>query len=498
MSEHDLRVLVVDDQPAILRFLGAALGVNGCTTAAAGSAEEALTLLAQQSYDLVISDVKMPGLSGLDLLRAVKTRQPDTPVVLITGAPSVDSAVFGLRHGAFDYLAKPFTPQDVRALIERVREERSRSARYASAPAGLAEDLARRQFGFEVLFRISALAVEGTGPEPFFEMLLRDTARSLGGQAAMILLRDGDGRFSSRQDGDPALLRAMLAWLQGSFTDLLATGGRQVLTCTLDRSPAMAALMRGSSDASGVLCLARPAGAGAYLPDEKELFLGFAQSMALALDRVRGGDAVERHLLESIAAFVNAIEAKDRYLKGHSARVSLYAGELATAMKLPADEIMVACRGGMLHDLGKLGVLEPLLGKAASLTRQEYEVIMEHVEVGYRILKPLRFLARESLVVRHHHERYDGGGYPEGLCGEEIPRAARVVATVDAFDAMTSDRPYRKAMPFEVALEELERKAGTQFDPMTVAAFLTIPLGRLREISRYAFAPAEPAAAAGR
>jgi HD-GYP domain-containing protein (c-di-GMP phosphodiesterase class II) len=142
-------------------------------------------------------------------------------------------------------------------------------------------------------------------------------------------------------------------------------------------------------------------------------------------------------------------------------------------------------RAGMLHDLGKLVIMDNILRKPRQLTEEEFELIRTHPVVGDKILKPLRFLACEAKAVRHHHERYDGKGYPDGLKGDDIPLIARVVTVADAFDAMTSDRPYRSKRPLATALEEIGRGAGTQFDPTAADAFLTIPLARLEQISQH-------------
>jgi len=150
----------------------------------------------------------------------------------------------------------------------------------------------------------------------------------------------------------------------------------------------------------------------------------------------------------------------------------------------PADVVLMS-RAGMLHDLGKLVIMDNILRKPRQLTEEEFELIRTHPVVGDKILKPLRFLACEAKAVRHHHERYDGKGYPDGLKGEDIPLIARVVTVADAFDAMTSDRPYRSKRPLATAMEEIVRGAGTQFDPLAADAFSTIPLARLEQISRH-------------
>src|SRR3990167_287276 len=159
-----LRVLLVDDNASVLRFLVSAFTSNHCQVTTAADAEQALELLGDDAFDLVVSDIKMPGLSGLDVLRAVKGTRPGTPVVLITGVPSVNSAVFGLRHGAYDYLPKPFSVAEVKELTQRVRRDRALGQGRVDYPAGLAEELARRQSGVESLSRIGGLAPQGGQP----------------------------------------------------------------------------------------------------------------------------------------------------------------------------------------------------------------------------------------------------------------------------------------------------------------------------------------------
>lgn len=170
---------------------------------------------------------------------------------------------------------------------------------------------------------------------------------------------------------------------------------------------------------------------------------------------------------------VNAIEAKDVYTKGHSDRVAGLAQLIAERMDLPYSEKEVA-QAGLLHDIGKIGISERILTKPGSLTDEEYQIIKSHPEKGAQILEPLVMFKKSAAAVRHHHERYDGKGYPDGLAGEEIPLLARVIAVSDAFDAMTSDRPYRKAFSYDIARQKILSASGTQFDPTVVEAFNSI------------------------
>ncbi|MGH7277625.1 MAG: HD domain-containing phosphohydrolase [Candidatus Rokuibacteriota bacterium] len=489
-----LRVLVVDDNASILRFLAATFTASGCFVSQAGAAEEALTKVADQTFDLIVSDIKMPGLSGLDLLRAVKGRQPSTPVVLITGAPSVNSAIFGLRHGAYDYLPKPFAAQDVEQLVQRVKRDRAKHDGQLPYPAGVAEEMARREFGVEVLFKIGELALRGLEPADFLDMVLDYTVQSLHSDAALLLLRDEDGSFKANQKGHPALVNHLLTTLQSSFEQVVTTGGGETVSLTASGHPvdAIAAVIPGIGKSMAIVCLARDARNSAFLPDEKDLLLGYARTGAVALQKILLRENLEKNIIDTIAAFVTAIESKDLYLKGHSARVSLYAREIAATMSMPDEQTLVICRGALLHDLGKLVVVDALLQKPGRLTEEEYALVKSHAAVGDKILKPLRFLAREAQAVRNHHERYDGTGYPDGLKGEDIPLIARVVTVADAFDAMTSTRPYRAALPLERGQAEIARGRTSQFDPVVADAFATIPLARLVEISRFQSATSEP------
>ena len=482
-----LRVLVVDDNASLLRFLVSAFSANGCTVTQAAAAEQALTLITEHSFDLVVSDIKMPGLSGLDLLRAVKGKQPGTPVVLITGNPSVNSAVFGLRHGAYDYLPKPFSIRELQDLLARVRADRLKWDGQVPLPAGLTEELSRRQSGVEVMFRIGDLALQGLETSLFMDEVLRLVGQSIKNDAALVLLRDEQGAFSCSQQGAGPLVTRLLTSLQRSFEEMVATGGRETLGLTTGGEPleAIAAVIPSVGHSMGVVCLAREAASGGFLPDERDMLLGYAQTTAVALQKLILRENVERNLVDTITAFVNAIESKDRYLKGHSARVALYSVEIAQTLGMTPELVEVVRRGAMLHDLGKLSIMDTILRKPDRLTTEEFTIIKSHPVVGAKILEPLRFLARETCAVRHHHERFDGTGYPDGLRGEDIPFVARVVTVADVFDAITSNRPYRTALALDEAREEISKGIGSHFDPAVVEAFLRVPLERLEEINQH-------------
>jgi putative nucleotidyltransferase with HDIG domain len=489
-----MNVLLVDDHAPVLRFLAAAFKRHGCLVSTASSVEEAHGLIIQRAFDLIVSDIRMPGLSGLDLLRIVKGRQPATPVVLITGMPSIDSAVFSLRHQAFDYLTKPFSVTDVQQLVARVRQDRESRLRGRHAEAS--HRAVRRQFGMEALSRLGELALQGLDTTTFVERALGYTLEALGGDAALIVLRDAEGKVTPSQAGDLTLSVRLLGTSGSIFETLCESAGRDTVTVFPLEPPAslLATLIVVMGAPVGILCLARHNGAD-FGSDDREFLLGYARTIALSLEKMRLGEDVEANLIDAISAFVIALESKDAYLKGHSTRVSVYAGEIARMLGLSPAEVAVASRAGILHDLGKLVVMDSILQKPARLTSEEFAVMREHPVNAARILKPFRFLDKEAEAIKSHHERFDGKGYPLGLKGDQIPLTARIITVADAFDAMTSNRSYRSAMPLEVAAVEISRHGLAQFDPAVIDAFGRIPLDRLTEISRLYDSRPEPAGA---
>jgi response regulator RpfG family c-di-GMP phosphodiesterase len=180
--------------------------------------------------------------------------------------------------------------------------------------------------------------------------------------------------------------------------------------------------------------------------------------------------------IQTIRALAEAIDAKDAYTRGHSERVAVYASRLGNQMGLRKEMIERIYFAGLLHDVGKIGIPDAIITKPDRLTLEEYEEIKRHPEIGAKILEPVEFLRSIVPCVRHHHEWYDGcqSGYPERLAGDQIPLPSRVILVADTVEAMTSDRPYRKALSIDVVVAELHKYSGTQFDPVVVDAFLRL------------------------
>jgi len=212
----------------------------------------------------------------------------------------------------------------------------------------------------------------------------------------------------------------------------------------------------------------------AGLIDSLDFLTAVSDIIAVALSNAESLNAVEEAHFETINSMSEAIEARDEYTKNHGDRLVKYATLIAAKLGLSEAAIRDIKYGAVLHDVGKIGIRDSVLNKSGKLTDEEYDEIKKHPEIGFNLLKKIKFLAPVANIVLHHQERYDGKGYPEGLQGNSIPVGSRIIAVIDTFDAMTTDRPYRKAMPKEKALQEIKKCSGTQFDPNIVDIFFNV------------------------
>lgn len=208
-----------------------------------------------------------------------------------------------------------------------------------------------------------------------------------------------------------------------------------------------------------------------FTEEDVLLLLTLCRKAALSLENQFLYESLYQSLLETLKALVTTLEARDPYTRAHSQRVSHYATALAAKMGCSKEEQDIVTVAGFLHDIGKVGICDAILLKTEPLTPAEYEVIKTHPIIGEQIVQHLGYFSREKSIIRHHHEWWDGRGYPDGLINHQIPFLARILTVADAFDAITTNRPYRAGRPFREALEELDCWAGSQFDAEAVVAF---------------------------
>lgn len=478
-----LHVLVAEDNPEMLELLGTLLEAERCQIALCSDGASALARIAQEPFDLILSDIAMPGASGLEILDRSSAMAAGIPVVLISGQVDLDTALFALRRGAFDYLLKPFRLDDIRNLVRRVQrlhgfaenEAEERVAKQAGMNGHRPQEiLIRKSRALQLIAGSGKVLGETHDLGRLMGTILELAMRGVGAeQGALLVASEAEGRLrvaASRgfhetvRPGDEVgsvdeLWRlADLPSEIASSVVPLTVKGRQI----------------------GEMALASRRGPESFSMADREMLDILAQQASVALENLSLYATVESSVFEGMRALVVALEAKDSYTEGHSLRVAGIAVQICRQMGLGGDVEDLVRYAGALHDIGKVGIPDAILKKPGKLTAEEYARMKEHPVVGWKILTPFSFLREEAVIVRHHHEWMNGGGYPDGLKGEETPLPARILAMVDAYDAMTTTRPYRASRGHEQAVEELCRCAGPQFDPEAVEAFASLAPQDLR------------------
>jgi response regulator RpfG family c-di-GMP phosphodiesterase len=355
MSNKDLSILIIDDEEPIRRLLVSYLEDRYQCDAAA-SADEGTSLLCRDSYNLVLTDINMPGTSGTEFCQYINKAYPDTVVIMVSGMIDISYAVDAMRQGAFDYITKPF-------------------------------DLAQVQISIDRALRYQVLAAS----KRYYEHSLEETVRQR-----------------------TAELRSL------------------------------------NEDLNKML------------------------------------EALYQNYRATLRALAGALEARDVESAGHSDRVVAYSLRLGRELGLSHKDLVALEQGALLHDIGKIGIRDSILLKTGALTGPEWEEMREHINYGLRIIEGIDFLSGAAPVVGQHHEKYDGSGYPAGLAGTSIHINARIFAVADAFDAITSDRPYRASSSYAEARREIITGSGIHFDPNVVEAFLTVPESEWDEIRKIA------------
>lgn len=242
----------------------------------------------------------------------------------------------------------------------------------------------------------------------------------------------------------------------------------------LAKDSIMAAPLLYKDEILGVIIISDKMTKNFFSNDDIILLVNVAAQTAIAIKNFQLNEDAEKTYLETITALAVAVEVKDPYSRGHLDRVRDYVERLGRKLELDNETMKVLRSGAILHDIGKIGIRDEILKKEGPLTNEEEKEMRQHVIIGVNIIKPIRSMSALCDLVRHHHEFYDGSGYPDGLKGEKIPLVARILKVCDAYDAMTTDRPYNKAMNKEETKQELKRKNGIEFDPKIVEAFTQI------------------------
>lgn len=484
------RVLIIDDDPIVRDVLYSILcDAGGYNADFAVNGLEGIEKMKRQGYDIVFTDLKMPKLNGMDFLRESRKNNPAVPVVVITGFSTIDNAVNAMKEGARDFITKPFNVNSVLSIADKILGERNLLNRIAS---GNNNDSMIERINsqlFQSLNEIGILQSISTELDSLFSN--KEIYQRLVEMASRLLMVK-EASFGIVEDGylnieasigttvrKIPIAGGILEKVIQTKNHYIALSGEinphndEVLTASFFSIPFIM-----NEDIFAILNLSNKADDTGFSDHEVSLALTFAKKAALRIENNALYEVFYSNLVNTLRSLVTSIEARDLYTKDHSERVASYALQIADIMNISTEDKEIIRFGGYLHDIGKIGVRDTVLLKPGKLTDEEFHEIRQHPVIGDNIMKPIKFFPKERELIRFHHERYDGRGYPDGLAGSRIPLIVRIMNVVDTYDAMTSSRPYRNALTHSFAIEELQRCSGTQFDGEVVRAFLRTPAGR--------------------
>lgn len=464
-------ILVIDDEKYICKIVVESLGSHDYKVVSFNDPAEGLQYLKDHPIDLVLTDLVMGEYSGVDIMASALELHPDVIVILMTAHPTIQTAISVLTQGAYDFLVKPFKLDVLHAAIRR----------------GLAHQQVLRQnltLKSQVAFlKVANAAGSGLEIDKFLELVLSSCKTELSASAAALIEIDpttGEVRRKMHvaDDGVPVedlLDDATLLHFSDNRsakpvvrTETTSINGERGCCITIIQPIFIQRRLHGG------ITLRIHSRFDRITSGQLDVLAILANTAGSAIANNRLYVDLQASYLQAIRALANAIEARDAGTAGHTDRVSrlatLVAGQLGWSPKRLRDLSM----GCVLHDIGKIGVPDSILNKNGRLSDEEREQMNNHPMVGLKIINGIDLLRPAVPYISSHHERFDGLGYPRGLKGEEIPLEGRLLAVVDTFDAILSDRPYRKGAPLQVALRELILHRETQFDPRMVDIFIEL------------------------
>jgi putative nucleotidyltransferase with HDIG domain len=460
-------ILVVDDSNLLRNILREELEAEGFKVHVAEEGESALEMAQTLRPDVVLLDVVLPQLDGFEVCRRLKNNNvtQGIPVLMLSSRNELKDKLAGFEAGADDYLTKPFFTKE---LIARLQSKlRTRHTLESHRKVG--------DFYLEMLFGIGSAITSPFKVDDEVEIILRQALVAAGTRRGTILLHDPDDgslevKGSEGYNGSgPAVgerfrISDKLPLVGGENSD--APMAIKVYEDS-NRGTAFVPMVAKERLVGGIELHLGESGRRLSAERQKVLY-ALASQAAIFIENARLERDVRSMFLNIIVSLAGAVDAKDAYTHGHSLRVARIALLVAKERGLPVERQEPLLLSAILHDVGKIAIPDSILKKPKRLDRDEFDVMKEHVTAGARILGHIPALEEVIPGIRHHHEHWDGSGYPDGLNGEDIPLAGRIILIGDAFDAMTTDRVYRKGMPVSDALDRMQEFAGIQFDPNLV------------------------------
>lgn len=466
------KVLIVDDDPGIRSTISELIQELGYSAETASDGLDAVGLLDSGPFFCVFTDIMMPNMSGLELIRKIKAQDVSLPIIVITGYASLEIAVDAMKYGASDFISKPFKVKQIELLLNKIKREKS-----------LLEENRRFSDALHLHRLIDNLVgqLEDKNEEILSLQEISDRIISLKGIRDLVgaiidvskqLLDEADVKFFPLNRKECKLVDTSTGKELPTEEELLQGNIVRKKCAQYSLSDTVETIfpLMIEGQVFGALYIT----SSSILGEEKEGKIQYLLNRsAERMENVALYEGLYENMLSTLNSMVKILDARDPHTSQHSTRVTSLSMAMATALSLTEEERETLYIAASLHDIGKVGIPDDILLKPGKLTDDEFDVIKQHPDIGADILKPLPPMGKETEVIRYHHERYDGLGYPAGLKGREIPYLSRIITLADSFDAMTSDRPYRKGMSIPDAIEEIERCKGRQFDPSLADTFIS-------------------------
>jgi len=501
-----LKLLIVEDQSAVREVVAELVSelYEAVEIVQVGNIGSARGQLTTHQWDGLITDMSLGDGNMLELIQSLRDEGLKLPpTILMSGFLTSERMAQALRLGVEHVLAKPFAPDVLLNCLEHMFEGRKghtvipadkpeARVRVARSSDRLLPEMFDMDRRLGLIYRmfdeipsqkdVSSvcagalnLAMEVVHAHKGYlalyerkaDKLVMVASQGMDGLATSSALRDTP--FQSLISGSATLLQPV----QGEASAACWPGVREQYQ--------VACPVRLQGVPMGVICLIHSATTEELKSEAKQLLGLLVKELDTLLDNRAVHAALADSMRETLVGLVGSLEARDRYTRDHSARVGSMSAIFAQDLGLEPDHVDLIRTGGLLHDIGKCGVPDAVLLKPGRYTDQEFAIMKAHPAIGDHIMKNMDTMARERMMIRHHHERFDGLGYPDKLAGEEIPFEARIVCVADAIDAMTTHRVYRMARPLSFCQEQLELSSGTQFDPQVVeVAMAAIKRGVVR------------------
>ena len=501
-------ILFVDDEESILSVSSEYFQRKGYQTRTASTGAEALRILADETIDCCFTDINMPKMNGLELAERIRNHDNTMPVIVMTGYPSLENTIQTIKNGVVDFLIKPVNLKQMELSVQRVMQQRKMFVENVLLKKEVEGKQRLERLNRELMVKVKELntlnkimshfTAIGSSKDVFKRAV--DVARTIAhadmtgfyviNDAVQEPIQVASSTISCDRITSPGLKTDVCNVAPiPSAGKLQPFNSRLILEVVADQIPllisqnaannglpadiksAMIVPLKIRNKVFGVITAVVNKGPKRF--NEKDLYyLSFlAQSAAQAIENLALYENIYENLFATLYAFVKAVEARDLYTQQHSSRVTGLSIVLGKQLGCSKEELDVLNFAGHLHDIGKIGIRDDILLKPGKLTDAEFEKIKDHPVIGANILEQLGLWEKERQIIRCHHERFDGSGYPDGIKQDAIPFLARILSVADVYDAMASDRAYRKKMADEVILKIINEGNGSQFDPDVVAAF---------------------------